>query len=109
VGRIVGAGVIDGKECNILFKINWDDASYHNNSEKKEKDVDTFVFYLNDWNDYNYLITFTVCYYDQNLQETLLGNYRIYNHKIEEQKERKFVLFQIENDILGNNFYPSFY
>ena len=24
--------------------------------EKKEKDVDTFVFYLNDWNDYNYLI-----------------------------------------------------
>ena len=55
--------------------------------------MDTFVFYLNDWNDYNYLITFTVCYYDQNLQETLLGNYRIYNHKIEEQKERKFVLF----------------
>ena len=88
-----------------MFKINWDDASYHNNSEKKEKDVDTFVFYLNDWNDYNYLITFTVCYYDQNLQETLLGNYRIYNHKIEEQKERKFVLFQIENDISGNNFY----
>ena len=88
-----------------MFKINWDDASYHNNSEKKEKDVDTFVFYLNDWNDYNYLLTFTVCYYDQNLQETLLGNYRIYNHKIEEQKERKFVLFQIENDISGNNFY----
>ena len=105
MGRIIGAGGIDGKECNILFKINWDNASYHNNSEKKEKDVDTFVFYLNDWNDYNYLITFTVCYYDQNLQETLLGNYRIYNHKIEEQKERKFVLFQIENDILGNNFY----
>jgi len=105
VGRIIRAGVIDGKECNILFKINWDDASYHNNSEKKEKDVDAFVFYLNDWNDYNYLITYTVCYYDQNLQEILLGNYRIYNHKIEEQKERKFVFFQIENDISGNNFY----
>ena len=88
-----------------MFKINWDDASYHNNSEKKEKDVDTFVFYLNDWNDYNYLITYTVCYYDQNLQEILLGNYRIYNHKIEEQKERKFVFFQIENDISENNFY----
>ena len=88
-----------------MFKINWDDASYHNNSEKKEKDVDAFVFYLNDWNDYNYLITYTVCYYDQNLQEILLGNYRIYNHKIEEQKERKFVFFQIENDISGNNFY----
>ena len=89
-----------------MFKIKWDDASYHNNSEKKEKDVDTFVFYLNDWDDYNYLITFTVCYYDQNLQEILLGNYRIYNHKIEEQqKERKFVFFQIENDISGNNFY----
>lgn len=74
--------------------------------KKKEKDVDTFVFYLNDWDDYNYLITFTVCYYDQNLQEILLGNYRIYNHKIEEQqKERKFVFFQIENDISGNNFY----
>ena len=105
MGRIIRAGVIDGKECNILFKINWDDASYHNNSEKKEKDVDAFVFYLNDWNDYNYLITYTVCYYDQNLQEILLGNYRIYNHKIEEQKERKFVFFQIENDISGNNFY----
>lgn len=105
MGRTVREGGIDGKECNILFKINWDDASYHNNSEKKEKDVDTFVFYLNDWNDYNYLITFTVCYYDQNLQEILLGNYRIYNHKIEEQKERKFVFFQIENDISGNNFY----
>lgn len=89
-----------------MFKIKWDDASYHNNSEKKEKDIDTFVFYLNDWDDYNYLITFTVCYYDQNLQEILLGNYRIYNHKIEEQqKERKFVFFQIENDISGNNFY----
>ena len=89
-----------------MFKIKWDDASYHNNSEKKEKDVDAFVFYLNDWDDYNYLITFTVCYYDQNLQEILLGNYRIYNHKIEEQqKERKFVFFQIENDISGNNFY----
>lgn len=88
-----------------MFKINWDDASYHNNSKKEEKDVDTFVFYLNDWNDYNYLITFTVCYYDQNLQEILLGNYRIYNHKIEEQKERKFVFFQIENDISENNFY----
>ena len=89
-----------------MFKIKWDDASYHNNSEKKEKDVDTFVFYLNDWDDYNYLITFTVCYYNQNLQEILLGNYRIYNHKIEEQqKERKFVFFQIENDISGNNFY----
>ena len=34
-----------------------------------------------------------------------MGNYRIYNHKIEEQKERKFVFFQIENDISGNNFY----
>ena len=89
-----------------MFKIKWDDTFYHNNSEKKEKDVDTFVFYLNDWDDYNYLITFTVCYYDQNLQEILLGNYRIYNHKIEEQqKERKFVFFQIENDISGNNFY----
>ena len=89
-----------------MFKIKWDDASYHNNSEKKEKDVDTFVFYLNDWDDYSYLITFTVCYYDQNLQEILFGNYRIYNHKIEEQqKERKFVFFQIENDISGNNFY----
>ena len=40
------------------------------------------------------------------MQEILLGNYRIYNHKIEEQqKERKFVFFQIENDISGNNFY----
>lgn len=105
MGRVIGAGRIDGKECNILFKINWDDASYHNNSEKKEKDVDTFVFYLNDWNDYNYLITYTVCYYDQNLQEILLGNYRIYHHKIEDQTERKFVFFQIENDISGNNFY----
>lgn len=73
--------------------------------KKKEKDVDTFVFYLNDWNDYNYLITYTVCYYDQNLQEILLGNYRIYNQKIEDQKERKFVFSQIEKDISGNNFY----
>ena len=105
MGRTVRAGGIDGKECNILFKINWDDASYYNNSEKKEKDVDTFVFYLNDWNDYNYLITYTVCYYDQNLQEILLGNYRIYNQKIEDQKERKFVFSQIEKDISGNNFY----
>lgn len=68
-----------------MFYINWDTTSYHNNVEKSQKAPNTFVFYQDNWDDHGYNLTYTVCYYDQNLNEVLLGNYRIYNPNIESQ------------------------
>ncbi|RGN68746.1 DUF2971 domain-containing protein [Streptococcus anginosus] len=84
-----------------MFYINWDDNLYHNNSEKSCKAPNTFVFYPDNWNDYGYYLTYTVCYYDQNLNEILLGNYRIYNPIIESQDYefgKKWIKFQIDSE-----------
>ena len=94
-----------------MFYINWDDNLYHNNSEKSYKAPNTFVFYQDNWDDYGYHLTYTVCYYDQNLNEVLLGNYRIYNPNIESQVdefERKWISVQIHNDRSIGNFYKLY-
>ena len=94
-----------------MFYINWDTTSYHNNVEKSQKAPNTFVFYQDNWDDYGYHLTYTVCYYDQNLNEVLLGNYRIYNPNIESQVdefERKWISVQIHNDRSIGNFYKLY-
>lgn len=91
-----------------MFYINWDTTSYHNNVEKSQKAPNTFVFYQDNWDDHGYNLTYTVCYYDQNLNEVLLGNYRIYNPNIESQVnefEKKWISVQIYNDMSNGNFY----
>lgn len=91
-----------------MFYINWDTTSYHNNVEKSQKAPNTFVFYQDNWDDHGYHLTYTVCYYDQNLNEVLLGNYRIYNPNIESQVnefEKKWISVQIYNDMSNGNFY----
>lgn len=88
--------------------IAWDNETYYKNSVKNQKSPNYFVFYLDNWNDYGYYLTFTVCYYDQNLNETLLGNYRIYNPSIEVQIDEfgiKKIYTQILSDTSNENFY----
>ncbi|MCY7021098.1 DUF2971 domain-containing protein [Streptococcus sanguinis] len=88
--------------------IAWDNETYYKNSVKNQRNPNYFVFYLDNWNDYGYYLTFTVCYYDQNLNETLLGNYRIYNPSIEEQIDEsgiKKISTQILSDMSNETFY----
>lgn len=88
--------------------IAWDNETYYKNSVKNQRNPNYFVFYLDNWNDYGYYLTFTVCYYDQNLNETLLGNYRIYNPSIEEQIDEfgiKKIFTQILSDTSNETFY----
>lgn len=91
-----------------MFKIAWDNVLYYKNLVKSKKAPNTIVFYPDDWNDYGYYLTFTVCYYDQYLNETLLGNYRIYNPSIEMQIDEfgiKTIFTQIHSDMINNTFY----
>ena len=91
-----------------MFNIAWDNVLYYKNLVKSKKAPDTIVFYPDDWNDYGYYLTFTVCYYDQYLNETLLGNYRIYNPSIEMQIDEfgiKTIFTQIHSDMSNNTFY----
>ena len=63
---------------------------YFNNVYKKvanKKFSDSIVFFKDDWNDYNYYITFHVYYYDKDCGESYIGSYRIYEAEIEEQKD----------------------
>ena len=94
-----------------MFYIAWDNALYYKNLEKSKKAPNTIVFYLDNWNDYGYYLTFTVCYYDQNLNETLLGNYRIYNTSIEDQINEfgiKKTFTQILSDMNNKTFYKYY-
>lgn len=94
-----------------MFYIDWDNALYYKNLEKSKKAPNTIVFYLDNWNDYGYYLTFTVCYYDQNLNETLLGNYRIYNSSIEKQINEfgiKKTFTQILSDMSNKTFYKYY-
>ena len=63
---------------------------YFNNVYKKianKKFSDSIVFFKDDWNDYNYYITFHVYYYDKDCGESYIGGYRIYEAELEEQKD----------------------
>lgn len=91
-----------------MFYIAWDNELYYKNLVKSKKAPNTIVFYQGDWNDYGYYLTYTVCYYDQNLNETLLGNYRIYNKSIEDQINEfgiKKIFTQILSDMSDGKFY----
>ncbi|MBZ2074216.1 DUF2971 domain-containing protein [Streptococcus sanguinis] len=91
-----------------MFNIAWDNVLYYKNLVKSKKAPNTIVFYPDDWNDYGYYLTFTVCYYDQYLNETLIGNYRIYNPSIEMQIDEfgiKTIFTQIHSDMINNTFY----
>lgn len=88
-----------------MFNIAWDNASYYKNLEKSKKAQNTFVFYKEGWNDYGYNLTYTVCFYNQDLEETCLGNYRIYNPEIEEKSVPKSISILIDKDLGNNSFY----
>lgn len=91
-----------------MFYIAWDNELYYKNLVKSKKAPNTIVFYQSDWNDYGYYLTYTVCYYDQSLNETLLGNYRIYNKSIEDQINEfgiKKIFTQIHSDMSDGKFY----
>lgn len=88
-----------------MFKIAWDNASYYKNSVNSKKAQNTFVFYKDGWNDHGYNLTYTVCFYNQDLEETCLGNYRIYNPEIEEKSVPKSISILIEQDVDENSFY----
>lgn len=63
---------------------------YFNNVYKKianKKFSDSIVFFKDDWNDYNYYITFHVYYYDKDCGESYIGGYRIYEAELEEQED----------------------
>lgn len=63
---------------------------YFNNVYNKvanKKFSDSIVFFKDDWNDYNYYITFHVYYYDKYCGESYIGSYRIYEAELEEQKD----------------------
>ena len=63
---------------------------YFNNVYKKianNKFSDSIVFFKDDWNDYNYYITFHVYYYDKDCGESYIGGYRIYEAELEEQED----------------------
>lgn len=63
---------------------------YFNNVYKKvdnKKFSDSIVFFKDDWNDYNYYITFHVYYYDKDCGESYIGSYRIYEAELEEQED----------------------
>lgn len=88
-----------------MFKIAWDNASYYKNLIKSEKAPNTFVFYKDGWMDYGYNLTYRVCFYNQALEETILGNYRIYNQEIEEKPVPKSISILIDQDLDNNGFY----
>lgn len=91
-----------------MFSIAWDNVLYYKNLVKSKKAPNTIVFYPDDWNDYGYYLTYTVCYYDQSLNETLLGSYRFYNPNIEKQdnvSDIKNISIQMFDDYLHNRFY----
>ncbi|MCY7222196.1 DUF2971 domain-containing protein [Streptococcus cristatus] len=88
-----------------MFNIAWDNASYYKNLEKSKKGTNTFVFYKDVWNDHGYNLTYTVCFYNQALEETFLGNYRIYNPKIEEKSVPKSISILIDKDLDNDSFY----
>ncbi|QKQ44179.1 DUF2971 domain-containing protein [Streptococcus sanguinis] len=91
-----------------MFNIAWDNVLYYKNLVKSKKAPNTIVFYPDDWNDYGYYLTYTVCYYDQSLNETLLGRYRFYNPNIEKQdnvSNIKNISIQMFDDYLHNTFY----
>ena len=63
---------------------------YFNNVYKKianKKFSDSIVFFKDDWNDYDYYITFHVYYYDKDCGESYIGGYRIYEAELEEQED----------------------
>lgn len=63
---------------------------YFNNVYRKvanKKFSDSIVFFKDDWDDYNYYITFHVYYYDKDCGESYIGSYRIYEAELEEQKD----------------------
>ena len=91
-----------------MINFAWDNETYYNNSVKNQKRPNCFVFYQDNWNDYGYYLTFTVCYYDQYLNETLLGNYRIYNPSIEVQID-EFGIKKISTQILSDMSNEIFY
>ena len=88
-----------------MFKIAWDNASYYKNFIKSEKAPNTFVFYTEGWDDYRYKITYIVCFYNQDLEETLLGYYRIYNPEVEEKSVPKRISILIDQDLDNDSFY----
>lgn len=88
-----------------MFKIAWDNSSYYKNLGKSKKAQNTFVFYKDGWNDYGYNLTYTVCFYNQDLEETLLGNYRIYNPEVEEKSVPKRISILIDQDLEDDSFY----
>lgn len=91
-----------------MFNIFWANKLASNNPENGKISEDTFVFEASDWNDYGYLLTFTVYYYGQNDSETLLGNYRIYNSDIERQYSEvgiKHIVDLIKDDEKKNILY----
>lgn len=89
-----------------MFKIAWDNVLYNKNLEKSKKAPNTFVFYKDEWDDYGYNLTYTVCFYNQALEETLLGNYRIYNPEIED-KSVKSISILIDQDLVNDSFYSK--
>ncbi|AGK70647.1 hypothetical protein I872_02695 [Streptococcus cristatus AS 1.3089] len=72
---------------------------------KSEKAPNTFVFYTEGWDDYRYKITYIVCFYNQDLEETLLGYYRIYNPEVEEKSVPKRISILIDQDLDNDSFY----
>lgn len=89
-----------------MINFAWDNVSYYKNFIKSEKAPNTFVFYKNGWMDYGYNLTYTVCFYNQALEETLLGNYRIYNPEIED-KSVKSISILIDQDLVNDSFYSK--
>ena len=88
-----------------MFNIAWDNVSYYKNLGKSKKAPNTFVFYKDEWNDYGYNLTYTVCFYNQALEETPLGKYRIYNPEIEDKSVPKSISILIDQDLDNDSFY----
>ena len=88
-----------------MFKIAWDNASNYKNLEKSKKDQNTFVFYKDRWSDHGYNLTYSVCFYNQDLEETFLGSYRIYNPEIEDKSAPKSISILIDQDLDNDSFY----
>ena len=88
-----------------MFNIAWDNVSYYKNLGKSKKAPNTFVFYKDEWNDYGYNLTYTVCFYNQALEETPLGKYRIYNPEIEDKSVPKSISILIDQYLDNDGFY----
>ncbi|MBZ2123358.1 DUF2971 domain-containing protein [Streptococcus sp. 27098_8_75] len=88
-----------------MLNIAWDNVLYYKNLGKSKKAPNTFVFYKDEWDDYGYNLTYTVCFYNQALEETLLGNYRIYNPEIEDKSLPKSISILIDQDLDNDSFY----